>query len=62
MKKVLILILVIGVLMLGCASTFEEISEEIFSADEDFSDTRTESENPTPCGGGGSDGGGGAPG
>ena len=58
MKRVIILLLVVGLLLTGaCTITAEETEE----ADEiNFSEPA--GENPTPCGGGGGAGEGGAPG
>lgn len=66
MKKVFILLLVVGFLMVGTLSTAEELSE--ISCEHGVSDSEwfenPEHGNPVPLGGGGSGGGGegGAPG
>jgi len=60
MKKVLILLLVLGVLMLGNVFAVEEIAEE---SPENIEFVNETTPNPSPCGGeGGGSGGGGAPG
>lgn len=63
MKKVLILLLVVGVLI-GTFAIAEEISEEISLEHTEFSggEELTDPGDPTPCGGGDGAGPGGCPG
>ncbi len=63
MKKVLILLLVVGVLILGISSVIEELSENC-SQDVEFSDGETfePDGDSTPCSGGDGHGQGGIPG
>jgi hypothetical protein len=63
MKKLLTLLLVVGVLMLGTISAVAGDSEDSHSEDLMYLLFPNEiGDDPIPCGGGGSDGGGGAPG
>jgi len=63
MKKVLILLLVVGVLI-GTFAIAEGVSEEISSEHTEFSkgEELTDPGDPTPCGGGSGGGPGGVPG
>ena len=65
MRKILVLLLVVGILI-GTIAASEELSDECFQTDMDFSDgelTGNEYDSPLPCDGGGSGGsGGGTPG
>jgi hypothetical protein len=64
MRKVLVILLVIG-FIIGTFSGVEELSEELSFEQTDFSDGGLPEGgigDPAPCGGGGSGGGGGQPG
>lgn len=64
MRKLLVLLLVVGFLI-GALSVVEELCEESSLEQVDFSDGEESTNNygdPAPCGGGGTGGGGGQPG
>jgi len=61
MKKVLMLLIMVGVLLMGTFAIAEEFAESSGEM-RDFSEGDSEETNPIPCGGGDGAGPGGAPG
>ena len=61
MKKMIVLLLVVGFLI-GTSAVFGDMCEEPLEEIEDFFDECNRPGDPVPCGEGGSSGGGGTPG